>query len=158
MNKKAEPIRRIIVNNKRARFDYHIEETFEAGIMLVGSEVKSLRAGKASLLDAYAGEMEGAIYLINGFISEYSGANRFNHVEKRPRKLLLHRQEIRKLMGKIRLKGMTLVPLCIYFNEQNRAKVELGLARGKQEHDKRATIKERDWQREKSRTLKGSND
>lgn len=146
---------RIIAQNRKARFDYFIEETFEAGIMLTGSEVKSLRLGKASIVDAFAGEIKGELYLLNSHIPEYSGANRFNHAPRRPRKLLLHKRQVDRLLGKIKMKGLSVVLISLYFNERNLVKAEIGLARGKKLHDKRQTIKERDWTREKSRTLKG---
>jgi SsrA-binding protein len=146
--------RRLIAQNRRARYDYHIEENFEAGIILTGSEVKSLRQGKISINEAHAGEMEGAIYLFNANISEYSGANRFNHEPKRPRKLLLHKKQINKLIGQVKLKGYTLIPLSIYFNEKNLAKLDLGLAKGKKNYDKRETEKEREWDRRKARVMK----
>jgi len=149
-----EPLRKIAAQNRKARFEYFIEETYEAGIMLAGSEIKSIRAGKASIIDAHAGEMNNELYLFNANIPEYSHAHQFNHEPKRPRKLLLHRVEIKKLLGKIRTKGMTLVALSIYFNEKKRAKVELALVRGKKLHDKRDTEKNRDWDREKSRLMR----
>ena len=145
---------RIIAANRQARFNYFIEEVIEAGIMLTGSEVKSLRKGRANIADSHAGEMNGALYLFNAHIAEYTEANRFNHEPRRPRKLLLHKREMNKLLGKVRLKGLTLVALSIYFNKRNKVKLELALAKGKQMHDKRQTEKERDWSREKSRLLK----
>jgi SsrA-binding protein len=145
---------RTIVTNRKARHLYSIEDTIEAGIMLVGSEVKSLREGKASIAESFAGEFEGGLYLLHATIPEYRGANRFNHVPNRPRKLLVKRREMDKLLGKVKAKGMTLVPLSLYFNAQNRVKVELGLAKGKNVVDRRETVKERDWQREKNRVLK----
>ena len=153
------PAFKVVAQNRRARFDYAIAETFEAGIMLTGSEVKSMRAGQSSINESFAGEMlgeqGGAIFLFNANIPEYLEANRFNHEPKRPRKLLLHKRQISKLLGAIRRKGMTLVPMQLYFNAKGRAKVEIGLARGKKTVDKRETIKERDWQRDKARILKG---
>ncbi len=153
------PAFKVVAQNRRARFDYAIAETFEAGIMLTGSEVKSMRAGQSSINESFAGEMlgeqGGAIFLFNANIPEYLEANRFNHEPKRPRKLLLHKRQISKLLGAIRRKGMTLVPMQLYFNAKGRAKVEIGLARGKKTVDKRETIKARDWQRDKARILKG---
>ena len=143
--------RKVIATNRRARFEYFIEDTFEAGIVLVGSEVKSLRLGKTVIDDCFGEIKNGEAFLINGYISEYKGANRFNHEPRRPRKLLLKSKELRKLTGKLKTKGYTLVVLSFYFNQQNRAKLELGLGKGKQLHDKRATIKERDWQRATAR-------
>ncbi|MBX3487428.1 MAG: SsrA-binding protein SmpB [Candidatus Paracaedibacteraceae bacterium] len=150
-----EHAHRFAAQNRRARFDYFIIEEMEAGIILTGSEVKSLRAGRASINETYAGEMNGEIFLFNANIPVYEQANQFNHEPKRPRKLLLHKRQVNKLIGAIQRKGMTLVALSIYFNDKGRAKVQLGLAKGKNVVDKRETIKERDWNREKSRILKG---
>ncbi len=155
MSNEELPVKKIIAVNRKARFEYFIEESFEAGIMLKGSEIKSIRNGNVNIGDAYADEQRGEIYLLQAHIGEYKGANRWGHNPTRPRKLLMHKAEIRKLFGKLKVKGYTLVPLSLYFNEKNIAKVELGLAKGKKQHDKRATEKERDWQREKARTLKG---
>lgn len=146
--------RTVVAQNKKARFDFHMEDIFEAGIMLTGSEVKTLRKGKATITESYATEENGEIFLINAYIPEYTEANRFNHEPRRPRKLLLHRREINRLIGAVQKKGKTLVPLSIYFNENGYAKVELGLAVGKQKHDKRETEKKRDWQRDKARIMK----
>jgi len=146
--------KKIVAENRRARFDYFIEETFEAGIALSGTEVKSLRGGEGSIGESYAEVRDGECWLINANIPEFSHGNRFNHEPKRPRKLLLHAREIEKLLGAVERKGMTLVPLSVYFNSRGRAKVELALAKGKQTHDKRQTIKDRDWQRDKARLLR----
>jgi SsrA-binding protein len=140
--------------NRRARFDYFLEETFEAGIALSGTEVKSLRFGDGSITEAYAEVRDGECWLINANIPEFSHGNRFNHEAKRPRKLLLHTREIEKMIGAVERKGMTLVPLSVYFNSRGRAKVELALAKGKQAHDKRETMKDRDWKRDKARLLR----
>lgn len=148
---------RIAAQNRKARHNYFIEDTLEAGIMLLGTEVKSLRAGQANLNDAYAAEQDGAIYLLNAHIPEYKHGNRNNHAPRRARKLLLRTREVNKLLGAISREGMTAVPLSIYFNARGIAKVELGLAKGKKQHDKRATIKERDWNREKARALRAKN-
>jgi SsrA-binding protein len=148
-------MKNIVARSRRAKFDYHIEEVIEAGIVLSGSEVKSLRAGKASLLDAFAEIDDNQLYLNNCHIPEYLQANRFNHQPKRTRKLLLHKREIKKLIGKVKIKGYTIIPTCIYFNEKNIAKVEIGIAKGKSAIDKRVTIKEREWERSKNRILKG---
>lgn len=145
---------RTVAENRRARFDYHLDEVFDAGVVLVGSEVKSLRDGRASIQDAYAAEQAGEIWLINSHIPEYHGANRFNHEPRRQRKLLLKRKEIGKLIGSLKRGGVTLVPLTIYFNERGKAKVKIALARGKKLHDKRETEKARDWQREKHRLMR----
>ena len=150
---KPEAKGKIAAQNRRARHDYLIEEVFEAGIQLVGTEVKALRAGRATINEAYAGAMEGELYLLNSHIPEY-GSGLFNHEPKRPRKLLLHRREVNKLIGSVERAGMTLVPLSIRFNERGIAKVELALAKGKQTYDKRAAVKERDWQRQKSRLMR----
>jgi SsrA-binding protein len=150
---KPEAKGQIAAQNRKARHDYLIEEVFEAGIQLVGTEVKALRAGRATITDAYAGAIEGELYLFNSHIPEY-GSGVFNHEPKRPRKLLLHRRQLNKLIGSVERAGMTLVPLAIRFNERGIAKVELALAKGKQTYDKRAAIKERDWQRQKSRLMR----
>lgn len=146
--------RRVCAQNRKARYNYFIDSTLEAGIMLVGTEVKSLRTGQASLNDAYAGEKDGELFLINAHIPEYAAANRFNHEPRRPRKLLLNRRELDRILGAIRREGMTAIPLSLYFNERGRAKVELGLAHGKKKHEKRETEKKREWQREKGRLLR----
>jgi SsrA-binding protein len=147
-----------IVQNRRARFDYFIEQTFEAGLLLVGTEVKSLRKGQASLNESYAGEMKGELFLINAYIPEYGEAGkREQHEVRRPRKLLLHAKEMNKLLGSIRREGMTLVPISLYFNGKGLAKLSLGLARGKKKADKRETTKKRDWQRDKARIMSAKN-
>lgn len=143
--------------NRKARFEYSVEEEIEAGIVLTGTEVKSLRANKVQITDAYAGEKDGAIWLFNAYIAEYAGGNRFNHDTNRPRKLLLHKKQIRKLLGRLKVKGVTLVPLSLYFNDRGLAKVKLALAMGKREYEKRNTIKNRDWQRDKARIMRNKN-
>ncbi|KTF67301.1 SsrA-binding protein SmpB [Sphingomonas sp. HT-1] len=143
-----------VAENRRARFDYFIEQTYEAGLVLTGTEVKSLRSGEGSIAEAYAEIKNEAVWLVNANIPEFSHGNRFNHEPKRPRKLLLNAREINKLHGAVAREGMTLVPLSVYFNGKGRAKVELALAKGKKTHDKRETIKERDWKREQSRLLR----
>jgi SsrA-binding protein len=140
--------------NRRARHDYFIEETFEAGLALTGSEVKALRLGRASIKESYAGERDGELWLFNAHISEYPPANMLNHPPRRPRKLLMHRREIDYLMGQTKEKGKTLVPLSIYFNSRGIAKLELGLAKGKRKPDKREDEKKRDWERQKARLLR----
>lgn len=152
--KKKAPPQRSIAENRRARFDFEILETFEAGIVLEGTEVKSLRTGKASIAESYASNEGGEIYLINSYIPEYLQAGRFNHDTRRPRKLLLHGREIKRLLGSIQRDGLTLVPLKLYFNDRGIAKLQLALGRGKKVHDKRQTQKERDWNRQKSRLLR----
>ena len=152
--KKDKPAPKIAAANRRARFNYEIGQTFEAGIVLAGTEVKSLRAGQSNIADSYASEKGGEMWLYNAYIPEYLQANRFNHETRRPRKLLLHKREIGRLANAVQREGMTVVPLRIYFNDQGRAKVELALARGKKLHDKRETEKKRDWNREKGRLLR----
>lgn len=151
---KKQPPRKIVAENRKARHSYEIHEVFEAGIALAGSEVKSLRQGKSNIAESYASEEGGEIYVINAHIPAYAQANRLNHDERRPRKLLLHKREIAKLIGAIRRDGMTLVPLKLYFNDRGRAKLELALARGRKLHDKRQAEKSRDWDRQKARLLR----
>ncbi len=146
--------KKVVAENRRARFDYFIDETLEAGIMLTGTEVKSLRFGEGSIAESYAEVKNGEVWLVNSNVPEFSHGNRYNHEPKRPRKLLLHRREVDRLQGAVERKGMTLVPLSVYFNGRGRAKVELALAKGKNVADKRATIKERDWKREQSRIMR----
>ena len=140
-----------IANNRKARFNYTVEEEIEAGIMLLGSEVKSIRDGKINISDGYAAEQNGDILLLNVHISEYKGANKFNHAPLRPRKLLLHKKQIDKLLGKMHTKGLSLVPLSLYFNSKNIIKVNMGVCKGKKLYDKRASIKERDEKRSAAR-------
>lgn len=154
MTRKKRPPGRFAALNRKARRDYHIEETFEAGVALAGSEVKSLRQGSANIGDAYAAVRRGELFLMNAYIAEYGQANRLNHEPRRPRKLLMHRREISRLTGSVERKGMTLVPLSVYFSDRGVAKVELGLARGKRAYDKRASEKERDWRRRRARLLR----
>lgn len=146
-----------IAVNRKARFEFSIEEEIEAGIVLTGTEVKSLRAGKAQITDAYAGEKNGEIWLFNAYIAEYTGGNRFNHETNSPRKLLLHKKQIRKLLGRLKVKGVTLVPMSLYFNSRGLAKIKLALATGKKQYEKRDTIKARDWQRDKARIMRNKN-
>ena len=143
-----------VAENRRARYDYYIEDTVEAGIALTGTEVKSLRFGEGSIAESYAEVKGGEVWLINSNVPEFSHGNRNNHEPKRPRKLLLHEREIARFTGAVERKGMTLVPLSVYFNSRGRAKVELALAKGKNVADKRATTKERDWKREQSRIMR----
>lgn len=151
----ANSTKRIIAQNKKARYEYHVEEEFEAGIVLQGTEVKSIRAGKISISESFASNIGDEIFLFHSHIAEYEKANKlFSHEQKRPRKLLLHKRQVNKLLGKIKAKGYTLVPLSIYFNEKNKVKVELALAKGKHLYDKRASVKEREWKIEKARTLR----
>ena len=143
-----------IAENRRARFDYFIEETFEAGIMLTGTEVKSLRTDRANITESYAAVEGREIVLINADIPPYGHANRFNHEPRRHRKLLLHRRQIDKLIGAVQRDGRTMVPLKLYWNDKGLAKLEIGLAKGKKNHDKRETEAARDWQRDKARLMK----
>jgi SsrA-binding protein len=145
---------KVVADNRKARFQYEIGETFEAGIALTGSEVKSLRAGKATIAESYADARAGEIWLVNANIPEYLQAGRFNHAPKRPRKLLLHKRQIGKLAGAVEREGMTIVPLKLYFNDKGRAKIELAVARGKKLHDKRETERKRSWERERGRLMR----
>jgi SsrA-binding protein len=154
MATKPDPRFKVVADNRKARFHYAIDETMEAGIALTGSEVKSLRAGKASIGESYAAARDGELWLINSNISEYTQAGRFNHAPKRARKLLLHKRQINKLIGAVEREGMTVVPLKMYFNDKGRAKVEIALAKGKKLHDKRESEKKRDWARERGRLLR----
>ena len=154
MAEKKDPPIKVIAENRKARFNYAIEDTLEVGIALTGTEVKSIRNGKSTIAESYADPKDGEIWLINCNIPEYLQANRFNHEPKRPRRLLMHRKQINKLMGAVERQGMTLVPLKMYFNERGRVKLQLALAKGKQLHDKRASEKDRDWGREKGRLMR----
>lgn len=145
---------KLIAENRRARFDYHLDETFEAGIALTGSEVKSLRLGKANIAESYASAEGREIVLVNAFIPPYEAANRFNHEPRRPRRLLLHRRQIDRLLGAVRREGRTIVPTRLYFNDRGLAKLELALAKGKSAPDKRAAEADRDWKREQGRLLR----
>ncbi|MFP5454423.1 SsrA-binding protein SmpB [Rhizorhabdus sp.] len=146
--------KKVVAENRRARFDYFLDEFFEAGIALTGTEVKSLRFGEGSIAESYAEVKDGQVWLVNSNVPEFSHGNRFNHEPKRPRKLLLHEREIEKMRNAVSREGMTLIPLSIYFNGRGRAKVELALAKGKKLHDKRDTEKARDWKREQQRLLR----
>lgn len=154
MNARDETRYKIAADNRKARFHYEILDTFEAGIVLTGTEVKSLRDGKATIGESYAEMDDGEVFLVNAYIPEYLQANRFNHQPKRPRKLLLQKKQMAKLAIGIEREGMTIVPLKIYFNDKGRAKVEIALAKGKKLHDKRETEKARDWKREQGRLLR----
>ncbi len=154
MAKKAEPERKVVADNRKARYAYAIEDTIEAGMILMGSEVKSLRTGKATIAESYAFAKDGEIWLVNSYIPEYLMANRFNHEPKRMRKLLVRGTEARKLSIAIQREGMTLIPLRVYFTPKGIAKIELGIAKGKKLHDKRETEKQRDWQRDKARLMR----
>jgi SsrA-binding protein len=149
---------RFVAQNRRARHDYVIEDTLEAGLVLQGTEVKVLRKGQASIAEAYADESGGELFLVNANIPEYPSSAHFNHEPRRPRKLLLHRKEMNHLLGAIRREGVTVVPLSIYFNDRGRAKIALGLARGKRKADKREAEKARDWQRSRARIMREQRD
>jgi len=154
MAKKADPEKKVVADNRKARFSYFIEDTLEAGLMLFGSEVKSLRSGRSTIAESYAYAKDGELFLVNAYIPEYTQASRFNHEPRRQRKLLVHKREAGKLAAAIQREGMTLVPLRLYFNPKGIAKVELGIAKGKKLHDKRETEKQRDWQRDKARLMR----
>jgi SsrA-binding protein len=145
---------KVIADNRKARFNYEIGEVVEAGIALTGTEVKSLRQGKANIAESYADARGGEIWLVNANIPEYLQASRFNHAPKRPRKLLLHRRQIDKLAAAVDREGMTIVPLKLFFNDKGRAKIEIALGRGKKLHDKRETEKKRSWERERGRLMR----
>ncbi|MFN7114364.1 MAG: SsrA-binding protein SmpB [Alphaproteobacteria bacterium] len=152
---KSDPNNKTVAQNRRARFDYFIEDVMEAGIILTGTEVKSLRAGQASVGESYASVSGSEIFLLNAYIPEYNKAHlKMQHEVRRPRKLLLHKNQMSKLIGAVNRKGTTLIPLSIYFNARGIAKVELGIATGKKQHDKREATKKRDWEREKSRVMR----
>jgi SsrA-binding protein len=154
MAKKKDDGSRIIAENRKARFAYAIDGTLEAGIILTGSEVKSLRGGKSTIAESYAHAKDGELFLVNAYIPEYNEASRFNHEPKRTRKLLVHKREAAKLAAATQREGMTLVPLKMYFNAKGIAKIELGIAKGKKLHDKRETEKQRDWARDTARLLR----
>ncbi len=145
---------KIVAENRKARFEYFIDDVVEAGIALAGTEVKALRQGEGSIAEAYAELKDGQMWLVNANIPEFSHGNRFNHEPKRPRKLLLHARQISRMNGAVTRQGMTLIPLMIYFNDRGMAKVELALAKGKKLHDKRETEKARDWKRDAARILR----
>lgn len=145
---------RSVAVNRKARRDYHIEDSLEVGIVLTGSEVKSLRSGAGSIAESYAAERDGELWLINAHIPEYKAANRNNHEPTRPRKLLMHKKQLAKYLGEVRRGGMTIIPLKLYFNGRGIAKLELALGRGKKLYDKRADVKDRDWKRSQARLLR----
>jgi len=154
MAAKNDPPRKLIAENRRARFEYSIEETIEAGVMLVGSEVKTLRSGRANIAESYASPERGELYLINADIPTYAAASLFNHEPRRPRKLLVKRRELARLTGAVAREGRTIVPLKLYFNDRGIAKLEIGVAKGKKAHDKRAATKDRDWKRDQARLMR----
>ena len=154
MAKKKEDGSKLIADNRKARYEYAIGEVIETGIMLMGSEVKSLRGGKTTIGESYAHAKDGELWLVNSYIPEYTQASRFNHEPKRTRKLLVHKREANRLAAAIQREGMTLIPLKLYFNAKGKAKLEIGVAKGKKLHDKRASEKDRDWQRDKARLMR----
>src|SRR5258708_173096 len=154
MPRKKDDGTRIIADNRNARYAYSIDDKLEAGLMLTGSEVKSLRTGKATIAESYAFAKDGELFLVNSYIPEYTQASRFNHEPKRTRKLLVHKREASKLAAATQREGMTLIPLKLYFSPKGIAKIELGIAKGKKLHDKRETEKRRDWQRAKARLMR----
>jgi SsrA-binding protein len=152
--KKEADNRKLVAENRRARFDYLIEETMEAGIQLLGTEVKALRAGRANIAESYAAPEKGELWLVNAHIPEYAPAAQFNHEPRRRRKLLVKGRELKKLMGAVERDGRTIAPLKLYFNERGIAKLEIALAKGKKAHDKREASKDRDWRRQQGRLLR----
>ena len=154
MAKKPDDGRKLVAENRRARFDYMIEESLEAGVQLVGTEVKALRAGRANIAESYASAEQGELWLINANIPIYAPASRFNHEPTRPRKLLVRRRELSKLRAAVEREGRTLVPLELYFNARGIAKLKLALAKGKKAHDKREASKDRDWKRQQARLMR----
>ena len=150
----SQPKSKTIAENRRARFDYFLEDNTEAGLVLTGTEIKALRDGRANIAESYAAEEGREIVLINADIPPYKQANRFNHEPRRPRKLLLHRKQIDRLIGAVQRDGQTIIPLRLYLNEDGKAKLEIALAKGKKLHDKREASAERDWQRDKARLMK----
>lgn len=154
MARKPEPNRKLVAENRRARFDYAIEDVIEAGIQLVGTEVKSLRAGRANIAESYARTEDGALWLINATIPEYPPAGQFNHEPRRPRKLLVRKRELHKLAVAIEREGRTLAPLKLYFNDRGLAKLEIAIAKGKKAADKREATKDREWKRNQARLLR----
>lgn len=154
MAKKEPENRKLIAENRRARHEYFIEETLEAGIQLLGTEVKSLRAGRANIAESYASPERGELWLINATIPEYPPAGQFNHEPRRPRKLLVRSRELKRLVGAVEREGRTLAPLKLYFNDRGIAKLELALAKGKKAHDKRAATKDREWKRQQARLMR----
>ena len=154
MTEPKSQARKLIAENRRARFDYFLEDRLEAGLVLTGSEVKSLRLGRANIAESYASVERGEMVLINAYIPEYPGANRFNHEPRRGRKLLLHRRQIAKLTQAVQREGRTIVPVKLFFDEKGRAKLEIALAKGKKLHDKRATEADKDWKRDQARLMR----
>jgi SsrA-binding protein len=154
LSKPPPSTQKLIAENRRARYDYFIEETLEAGVSLTGSEVKSLRQGRANVAESYAAVEGREIVLVNAYIPEYAAASHFNHEPRRPRKLLLHRRQIDRLVGAVNREGRTIIPLRLYWNDKGLAKLELAVAKGKKDHDKREAEAQRDWQRDKARLMR----
>ncbi len=154
MSEPKQQARKLVAENRRARFDYFLEESVEAGLVLTGSEVKSLRLGRANIAESYASVEGGEMVLINAYIPEYPGANRFNHEPRRGRKLLLHRRQIAKLTQAVQREGRTIVPVKLFFDEKGRAKLEIALAKGRKLHDKRASEADKDWKRDQARLMR----
>ena len=154
MSKPPPSTQKLIAENRRARYDYFIEETLEAGLSLTGSEVKSLRLGRANVAESYAAVEGRELILVNAYIPEYAAASRFNHEPRRPRKLLMHRRQIDRLLGSVNREGRTLIPMRLYWNDKGLAKLELAVAKGKKTHDKREAEADRDWQRDKARLMR----
>ncbi len=154
MTKPPPSTQKLIAENRRARYDYFIEETLEAGLSLTGSEVKSLRLGRANVAESYAAVEGRELILVNAYIPEYAAASRFNHEPRRPRKLLMHRRQIDRLLGSVNREGRTLIPMRLYWNDKGLAKLELAVAKGKKNHDKREAEADRDWQRDKARLMR----
>lgn len=152
--KNAERPIKVVADNRKARFNYELQDSVEAGLVLFGTEVKALRAGRSQITESYAQVKDGEVFLINAHIEEFSHGNRFNHTPRRPRKLLLHARQIARFAQGVEREGMTIVPLKLYFDERGRAKIQLALGRGKKLHDKRAAIKDRDWNRQKARVMR----
>ena len=157
MVKKKKSSENIAARNRKARHDYFIEDNYEAGIALQGTEIKSIRSGRVSIEEAYASEEGGELYLINAYIPEYQAGGRDQHETRRPRKLLLHKKELAKMFNAVNREGMTIVPLSLYFNKRGMLKVDLGMAKGKRQYDKRQSDKARDWKRDKARIMRGKN-
>ncbi|MDP7601707.1 MAG: SsrA-binding protein SmpB [Rhodospirillales bacterium] len=155
MAKKKKSSENIAARNRKARHDYFIEDNYEAGIALQGTEIKSIRSGRVSIEEAYASEEGGELYLINAYIPEYQAGGRDQHETRRPRKLLLHKKELAKMFNAVNREGMTIVPLSLYFNKRGMLKVDLGMAKGKRQYDKRQSDKARDWKRDQARIMRG---
>ncbi len=157
MSKKKKSQENTVARNRKARHNYFIENNIEAGIMLQGTEIKSIRTGRSSIEESYASEENGELFLINAYIPEYKAGGRDQHETRRPRKLLLHKKELTKMINAVSREGATIIPLSLYFNKRGMLKVDLGLAKGKRQYDKRQTEKERDWRRNQARIMRNKN-